>query len=115
MKPNTAKTKGRDTENSFVEFLHGKGIRSAERRRLTGSYDKGDIAGWADVCVEVKSGAVLSISGWLKELAAEVVNAKAKLGFIVVRPKGKPNPSDWFVVMPVEEFMELVKEAGYYG
>ena len=34
MKPSTAKTKGRETENAFVAFLRSHGIEHAERRRL---------------------------------------------------------------------------------
>jgi hypothetical protein len=112
MKPGTAKSKGRETENLLVEFLNKEYGLTTERRRLNGSADKGDIAGWDDVCVEVKSGAALSLPQWLRELAAEIKNAKAKMGFIAVRPKGKPNPEDWFIVMPLPEFLELTEKAG---
>lgn len=119
MKPSTAKRKGAETEEMFVKYLHSKGIVNAERRHLTGANDKGDIAGWVQrdgsksVAVEVKSGAQLTIPQWLKELTVEVKNAKADTGCVAVRPKGKPNPSDWFVVIPMEMYMELMEEAGY--
>lgn len=119
MKPSTAKRKGADTEILYVDFLKKNGVPNAERRHLNGIYDKGDIAGWnaADgswnVVVEVKSGASLKIQEWLKELEVEIVNANAITGHIVVRPKGKPKPENWFVIMPVPEFMDLMKEAGY--
>ncbi len=119
MKPSTSKRKGAETEIKYVEFLKKNGIPNAERRHLNGVYDKGDIAGWNapdgswNVVVEVKSGASLKIPEWLKELEAEVRNAQAATGHVVVRPKGKPNPDDWFVLMPVKEFMHLMGEAGY--
>lgn len=119
MKPSTAKAKGADTESKYVEEIKKLGILNAERRHLSGAYDKGDVAGWVkqtgekSVCVEVKSGAQLSIPKWLSELAAEVKNSNADVGFVVVRPKGKPQVKDWFIVMPHPEFIELMREAGY--
>lgn len=119
MKPSTAKRKGSETEVKYVEYLKRNGVPNAERRHLNGVFDKGDIAGWNapdaswNVVVEVKSGASLKIPQWLAELDAEISNANAETGHIVVRPKGKPNPEDWFAVMPVSVLMELMKKAGY--
>ena len=42
-----------------------------------------------------------------------VTNDDADTGHIVVRPKGKPNPVDWFVVMDVPGFIDLMAEAGF--
>lgn len=119
MKPGTAKAKGAATETAYVEFLKANGVPNAERRHLSGAYDKGDISGWCavdgswNVCVEVKSGASLNIQQWLRELDAEIVNANADTGHVVIRPKGKPKPEDWFVVMRTPEFMKLMEKAGY--
>lgn len=119
VKPSTAKAKGRETENKFVDWLHAFGVKGAERRRLNGVLDKGDIAGWfavdgeRTVCVEVKSGASLSIPQWIRELRAEIKNSLANTGFIAVRPKNKPNVEDWFAVIPMPELMDLMHQAGY--
>lgn len=119
MKPSTAKTKGRETENKYVEWLIDHGVPNAERRRLLGVLDKGDISGWVksdgsdSVVVEVKSGAKLDIAGWLKELECEISNAGGTIGFVVVRPKGKPNVDDWFVLMPLPEHHALMERAGF--
>lgn len=115
MKPSTAKAKGRATENLLVDWLRTHGVPHAERRRLTGSADQGDITGWPGICVEVKSGAKLDIAGWLAELAAEVRNSGATHGFVAVRPKGKPDPEDWFAVLPLPELVRLFAEAGWCG
>ena len=112
MKPSTAKVKGRETEAAFVRFLRSHGVPHAERRRLTGSADQGDITGWPGVCVEIKSGATLAIPKWLAELDAETRNAHADIGFVAVRPKGKPDPKDWFVILRPESLMDLMAEAG---
>ena len=75
--------------------------------------DKGDIAGWYKVVVEIKSGVTIKLPEWLAQLKAEKENAEANLGFVAIRPKGKPDPDDWYAVMPMNEFMELVSQAGY--
>ncbi len=113
MKPGTAKAKGRQTENILVEWLRLHGVPYAERRRLAGAADQGDVTGWPGVCIEIKSGARLAISTWLKELKSEKLNSKANIGFIAVRPKGLPDPDDWFVVLPLPELMDLFNQAGW--
>jgi len=120
MKPGTAKAKGAQTEIMYVKHLVEKyNLCNVERRHLAGALDKGDLAGWVkqdgskSVCCEIKSGASLSIPKWLSELKAEKKNSNADVGFVVVRPKGKPAVEDWFVLMPHPEFMELMREAGY--
>lgn len=119
MKPSTAKAKGAETEEKYVQYLIRKGIANAERRHLKGRYDQGDIAGWAapdrawNVCVEVKSGAALDVPCWMRELESEMANAGSETGFIAVRPKGKPQPEDWWAMMPMDLFMRLMAKAGY--
>lgn len=102
MKPSTAKAKGRETENSFVQWMWDRWNRVVERRRLTGAQDKGDISGWPDVCVEVKSGAKVSIAKWLSELEDEMKNSESRYGFVAVRPPGNPHPDGWYAVMPLD-------------
>jgi hypothetical protein len=113
MKPRTAKDKGRWTENAAVAYLRSWGLVHAERRRLKGAADEGDITGWPGVVVEVKSGARLDIAGWLHELDAEMFNAHAISGFVMVRPKGKPDPADWFALLPMPLIMALYEAAGW--
>ena len=119
MKPSTAKAKGAATEEMWVQYLIEQGIANAERRHLSGAQDKGDIAGWAapdgswNICGEVKSGASLDLPGWLRELAAEMKNAKSEMGYLAIRPKGRPKPEDWYIVLPTPLFMQLMRKAGY--
>jgi len=117
VKPATAKTKGRATEQMLVEFLLGEGWPHVERRRLNGTEDKGDLAGvrgpTGGVCVEVKSGAALDLPGWLRELCRETVAARAATGFVAVRPKGKPDCHDWYGIMPLPWLLDLLAQAGY--
>ena len=113
MNPNTAKVKGRETETRFVEYLRSHGLTYVERRRLQGCDDEGDIAGWPGMCVEIKSGARLDMAGWLDELTVEIDNANASMGFLAVRPKGKPSPEQWFAALPMPLLMILLAQAGW--
>lgn len=107
MKPSTAKTKGRETENLAATWLANRLGYSIERRRLSGSADRGDLSGLPDTVVEVKSAAHWSPLRWLREAETERQNDKARLGVVVARPKGKPNPDDWVVIMSMDSFAEL--------
>ena len=113
MKPGVAKAKGRETENMFVRYLIEEGLPHAERRRLNGSLDEGDVTGWPGVCVEIKSGASLNLPKWLSELETEMVNSRSTTGFVAVRPKGKPDPVDWFAILPMPVLMDLMRDAGW--
>lgn len=114
MTPGTAKTKGRETEAAFVTYARTVwGLVNVERRRLAGVHDMGDIAGWPGVCVEIKSGARTDISGWLAELAIEQSNSHATVGFVAVRPKGRPDPEDWYAVLSLPALMHLMADAGW--
>lgn len=110
MTPGTAKRKGRETESRLVEWLRVHGWPNAERRRLAGSADRGDISGVIGVTIEVKSGARLSVAEWMKELEVEMRNDRADVGLVVVRPKGSPDPGDWWALMPVPVAFQLVRE-----
>ena len=111
MTPATAKAKGRETENLFVDYLK-PWVPHVERRRLCGVADRGDIAGMAGFVWEVKSGARVNIAGWLNELAAEMRNDRAPLGAVAVRPKGSPHPQNWYAVLPLPVLMALLEQAG---
>ena len=108
------KAKGTSAETAVVNYLIANGYIHAERRALAGVNDKGDIAGLPGVCIEVKAHKSYSIPAWLKELAAEKVNAKAQVGILVVKPVGvgSANTGNWWAIMPLSEATELLKRAG---
>ena len=113
MNPRTAKTKGAATETLFVDYAKEWGIPHIERRHLSGADDRGDIAGWPYVCVEVKSGARIDLAGWIAELEAEIENSQASTGFVAIRPKGRPHPSKWYAALPLPILMRLMLDAGW--
>ncbi len=96
MKPSVAKAKGRATENQLVEWLRGQGY-TAERRRLNGSKDLGDISVHGlPLVIEVKSGArAWPIPEWTRQTSAEMKNAGVKAGLLAIRPPRGTNVNRW--------------------
>ena len=111
MKPSTAKAKGRETENQAVEWLR-YWWPNAERRRLQGVEDKGDIAGVPGMCIEVKSAAQWKPVQWLRETMVEKANADEEIGFCMARPKGGTDVNDWVILMTPGQLIDLLDEAG---
>lgn len=110
---NPSKTKGTAAESAVVSYLQEKGWKGAERRALQGVLDRGDISGVVGVCFEVKNQKAQDLSGWIAELAKEIVNAKAETGAVIHKKRGKSNVGDWYATMPMSIYVELLKKAGY--
>jgi len=110
----SAKRKGVETENKLVEWLHRNGAPYAERRHLAGANDKGDVGAVPGVCLDAKSGVKMTPLKWLREIVKETFNSGADTGAVIVRPKGMPDPDDWVVMMTMENYRDLMVEAGYF-
>lgn len=114
-----AKAKGRIAETAVVDYLRARGL-NAERRRLAGEDDLGDIASISGLVVEVKAHKSLSLPEWLSELAVEVENANQRYpehsphrGILVARRNGKPFAGDWFAVLTLERMTDILIALGY--
>lgn len=107
------KAKGRQAEADLVAWLRLHGLPYAERRRLAGTADRGDIAGWPGVVVEVKSGHTLDLPGWMRELDAEQENDGADVGLLVIRLRGQTDPAAWLAVQRLEQAVRVMREAGH--
>lgn len=111
---NRSKQKGTSTETLVVNYLRENGWPYAERRALSGSLDKGDIAGMPGIAVEVKYGnGTLKIGPWLTETGIERLNAAADHGILVVKPfgMGEKNVGSFYAVMVAHDFEILVMKA----
>jgi len=53
------------------------------------------------------------LSEFMSELKEEVNNANAQTGVAVVKRRGTLQVGDWYAVMPVSWWVDLLKEAGY--
>lgn len=82
-----------------VGYLNDHGYPNAERRRLKGAKDEGDITGIPGVVIEVKGDRSNRIAEWRGETTDDMVNAKVGFGFLVVRVERKP-VERWDVHVP---------------
>lgn len=108
-----ARQKGTSAETAVVKYLQDHGFPYAERRALHGINDKGDITGCGPVVFEVKNHKTLDLAGWIKELEAEMINAKVNAGAVIAKKKGTTDVANWYAVMPVSVLVALLKEAGF--
>ena len=108
---NRSKQKGTAAETAVARFLQ-KWWPSVERRTLTGSADKGDIAGLTGVVVEVKNQKTINLAAWCDELTAEMINANCPVGFLVVKRRGTTDPAQWYWVTDGNTAVKLLREWG---
>lgn len=112
---NPSGAKGRAAESPIVAYLIMNGWPYAERRRLAGIRDKGDIAGLPGLCIEVKNRTRLDIPGALRETERERLNCNADYGLLIVKPigVGDTRVREWPVMMPLHQMVRLLHQAGY--
>lgn len=106
----TAKDAGTRWETAIVQALIANGWPHAERRRLAGSYDKGDIAGVPGIVIEAKDTNQLKVAAAVDEANVEALNANAPVGVAWFKRKGKPSPLDGYVLMSGDTFLRLIAE-----
>jgi hypothetical protein len=107
--PRYSKAKGRSFENEVVDYLVVNGYPDAERRRLSGAQDKGDIAGVALTCIEAKHERSYKLPEWLREANTEAINANVPIGVVWARQNGKTGAGNGFVIMSPATFLLLLK------
>lgn len=109
----SAKKAGTSWESEIVRTLIEGGWPHAERRRLSGAYDRGDITGVAGVCIEAKNTNRIELASALDEANVEAVNAGAAIGAAWIKRRGRASARDGYVLIDGTTFMQLLKEAGY--
>lgn len=115
---NRPKAKGTSAETAVVEYLRVNGWPRAERRALTGSMDKGDVANVWGLAIEVKyANAGMKVGPWLVETGIERINAGADHGVLVIKPKGlgARRVGSWYAVMSHSDFALLQRKAEPFG
>lgn len=113
MKAASAKAKGRNAENLWVEWLRAHGWRYAERRRLAGSNDLGDITGTPGVTWEVKAQRTYKLPEWMRETEEERLNTGDDVAVLIIKPNGVANPDNFWCVLSPHVLAHLLNEAGY--
>ena len=111
---------GTAAETAVVRAARTRGFPHADRLRLTGAWDRGDVCLTPTlvpgVIVEVKGGNAARnasdnlIEEWLAETAAGRENAGADYGFLVVQRSGVgyPNAHRWWAVWELGHLKELL-------
>ncbi len=108
-----SKRKGSAWELAIAKYLIEKGWKHAERRIAGSTIDKGDIYGIIGCVIEAKNEKRIDLAGYMKELKVEIANAKAATGVAIVKKKGTTDVGEAYAVMPVQVWVDLMKEAGY--
>ena len=80
---------------------------------MHGTADMGDITGCGPVVFEVKNHKTMSLAEWIKELEAEMLNAKVDTGAVIAKKRGTTDPGEWYAVMPLRILAGLLIEAGF--
>jgi len=109
----SAKAAGASFEQDIADYLADSLTLPIERRHLSGTKDRGDITGLVldgrRVVVECKNyGGRLEPSTWLKELAVEMENDKAPLGFVAAKRRGTTKPGEQFVLLTLDQFLAFI-------
>ena len=110
MSNQSRKARGMVTQKWVTEWFKARGWPHAES---AGSGRPGvDVLGLPALACEVKARRDLNLLAWLKQ-----AKAQPGLPFVVHRPDGygEAKLPDWPVTMRLEDFTELLREAGYGG
>jgi hypothetical protein len=107
------KAKGTAFETDIVRYLREFGFPYAERRALSGVFDRGDITGTPGLVWECKNHQTLKLSEWLTETEVERFNAGADYGILVAKRRGKSYPGEQYAIMTLSSLVQLLVEAGY--
>lgn len=118
---NKHKAKGTSFETAIKEHLISKDFPNARRAVLAGENDTGDIHGVQnqttsrEVCFQCKNQKKWDLSGWLDATIEQAKRLKNALPVLVVKRPGKGTKSigDSYIVMRLDDFVELLKEAKY--
>ena len=110
--PMSARRAGQRFETTVADYLNEHFDDRVERRRLSGSKDRGDIGGvrhlGARVVVECKNTSRLDVGPWLSEAEVERVNDAATVGLVVAKRHGKGAPAEQLVLMTLGDLVALL-------
>ena len=111
---NPQKARGSAFEREVVKYLQDQGFPFAERLYGAGRWDdKGDITLGADrfrrFVHELKNHATFKFPEWLEEARIECENAKGKYPIVIAKRRTK-SPSQAYVVMTLETWVQLLKD-----
>lgn len=108
----SAKSAGTRFESSIVGALAEHVDDRIERRRLSGSKDRGDVSGirhlGGRVVVECKDVTRVALGGWVREAETARGNDDALLGVVVHKRRGVADPLEQYVTCTVRDLIALL-------
>ena len=108
----SAKKAGTQMETLVAGYLARHVDDRIERRRLSGSKDRGDIAGLRHmgerIAVEVKNTARVNLGVWAQEAEIARGNSDSVAGIVVHKRHGKGRPADQWVTLTLGDFVALL-------
>ena len=109
----SAKAAGTRFESSIAAYLAEHIDDRIERRRMTGSRDRGDLSGWRyagqRIVAELKDyGGRLLPGTWLGEVEIERGNDSAGVGLVIAKRRGTLDPGDQVVLMTLRDLVSLL-------
>lgn len=110
---NRSKRLGTTWENAVVDYLRAHGFPHAERRAQAGTLDRGDINAAPGLVIECKNTRRVELALWLEEVRAEVANARADIGVVWSKRRGKASAANGYVICDGATFVRLLRDAGY--
>ncbi len=118
---NRNKAKGTTFETLIKDYLKSKGFKNTRRAALEGAEDKGDIHGiqqrttLRQLCIQCKNQKQFKLSEWLNDTVDQATRLdKALPALVVKRPgKGEKALGDSYVVMRLDDFIDLIEDAQY--
>lgn len=108
----SAKAAGTRHESNVVGYLADHYDDMIERRRQSGSRDRGDVSGWRfagrRIVAELKDyGGRLQAGPWLNEAEIERLNDDAHVGLVIAKRRGTTDPGDQIVLMTLRDLVAL--------
>jgi hypothetical protein len=118
---NKAKAKGTSFEVLVRDYLISKGFIHAHRPALSGGNDTGDVNGIArrstlrKVAVQCKNQKQFQLSQWLNDTVEQATRLGNAVPALVVKRQGKGEKAlgETYVVMRLDDFIDLLTEADY--
>jgi hypothetical protein len=103
--PRSHKQVGTSAESAVRAYLEHHLARRIRLLAPAGAKDCGDLDGVPDTVIQVKRCKALALASWVDEAKHQAVNAGKPLAVVVHWRRGKGDPGDWYVTMPLSTFV----------
>ena len=120
---NKHKAKGTSFETLIVNYLKEQDFSGARRTALAGENDAGDIHGVLqrkeippkELAIQCKNQKSFKLSEWLNATVEQASRLTRGVPLLVVKRPGKGAAAigESYAIMPLEDMLKLLKDAGY--